>query len=143
MSFESTKLSSQSLVQGDPKVSSTAELWGPLFARLDCMREPAGPGRTVEDLEDQRGTCTCQYLYKILPEGLLLRDGKEYWTHESLWVRGQTLGRSYSLRFQGEEYEFSRVTDRRDPHAKESGDSREARISKRASLVGARKQEAA
>jgi hypothetical protein len=85
--------------------------WSPLFSILGEMSETPGTaskGRTVENLVD-----SCWVVADTTLEGLVLRDGAR-WTEETLWVRGNTHGRSYALRHEGEEYEFARVTNRRD-----------------------------
>jgi len=108
-----------------------ASEWGPLF---DEVSEPEpSPLRVVEDLHDQRGVFCCWHLADRCPDGLILRDGVEYWTTESLWIPGHTPGRTYALRIDGVEYEFRRALRRRDPYSRNQRKSPERKTMKEAS----------
>lgn len=91
--------------------------WGPLFAGLE-VEEEIRPMRVVEDLEYQRGVLCCWRFVERCPEGLILRDGVDYWTTETLWVPGSTPGRTYALRIEEIEYEYAKVLRRRNPFSR-------------------------
>lgn len=88
---------------------SAAEEFGPLFAVLDKPE----PNRKVLDLEG----CDCDFvawrLFEEVNEGIVLRDGVQYWTEQTLWVPRRTPSCSFALRYRGREYEFVRVIARR------------------------------
>jgi len=76
-----------------------------LLAPCEPQAEKAAvavPHRKTEALED-----TFWVLHEVRPGGIVLRDGVEgHWYEETLWHPGGSLGRSYAIVHQGQEYEF-------------------------------------